>query len=162
MTVCIGIHFLREYQLFKWIGPLYLSLMSLGIFCTVVTLYKINKRQKKEGFVPLLLYQISAILFVVFFPVIFWDLMGLFKGTFCGSAFVYTIAAVTLMGILGIFHSKIWFLGGVVLFIGMLLAFFIRDYAFIILGVAYGTGNIIPAIMVDLNYRRQEKENAQA
>jgi hypothetical protein len=39
----------------------------------------------------------------------------------------------------------------------MIVAFFVKDYAYIILGLAMGLGCIIPAIIAQRNYRKQEK-----
>ena len=88
--------------------------------------------------------------------------MGLFKNIFCESGFIYAMALSMLLGVMGILHSKEWLLGGILIFAGMLLAFFVKDYAFIILGLATGAGFIIPAIIADRNYHKWEKENEQA
>lgn len=159
MIIYIGIHFLVKFQLYKWIGPLYLSLLAFGLCCSFVTLFVVVKRQKKDGFAPLLFKQVGWICLIIMFPIIFWDRIGLFNKIFCGSGFVYAMALSMLLGILGILHSKAWLFGGMLIFAGMLLAFFVKDYAFIILGLAMGAGFIIPAIIVQRNYNKQKEEN---
>jgi hypothetical protein len=162
MIIYISIHFLIKFQLGKWIVPLYLSLLAFGLCCTVATMFIITKRQRKDGFAPQLVKQVAWIFGVIMLPIIFWDRMGLFNKIFCGSGFMYAMALGMHLGILGALHSKTWLLGGILIFIGMLLAFFIKDYSFIILGLATGLGCIIPAIIVHKNYLKWKQENAQA
>jgi len=161
MITYIGVHFLIQFHLSKWIAALYLSLLAFGLFCTLATMLRIIKRQRKDGFAPRLVKQVAWIFGVIMLPIIFWDRMGLFNKIFCGSGFMYAMALAMHLSILATLHSKIWLLGGILIFAGMLLAFFIKDYPLIILGLATGSGCIIPGIIVERNYRRQEKENAQ-
>ncbi len=157
MASYIGIHFLIKFQFFTWIGPLYVSLMTFGLCFSFLTMYIVIKRQKKDGFFPLLLKQACCVCLIIMFTVIFWDRMGLFDKIFCGSGFIYAMAISMMLCILGIFHSKAWLFGGMLVFIGMLLAFIVKDYAFVTLGIATGLGFIIPAIIVQRNYNKQEK-----
>ena len=162
MIIYISIHFLIKFQLFKWVVPFYLSFLAFGLCCTFATLFIIIKRQRKDGFAPQLVKQVAWIFGVIMFPIIFWDRMGLFNKIFCGSGFMYAMALGMHLGILGILHSKAWLFGGILIFVGMLLAFIVKDYAFIILGIATGAGVIIPAIIVHKNYLKWKQENAQA
>jgi len=162
MIIYISIHFLIKFQLCKWVAPLYLSLLAFGLCCTFTTMLIILKRQRKDGFAPLLFKQAAWIFGIIMFPIIFWDRMGLFNKIFCGSGFIYAMALGMHLGIVGTLHSKTWHLGGILIFLGMLLAFFIKDYSFIILGLATGLGCIIPAIIVHKNYLKWKQENAQA
>ncbi|MCK4751989.1 MAG: hypothetical protein KAS75_00985 [Planctomycetes bacterium] len=159
MIIYIGIHFLRKFQLREWIAPLHLSLLAFGLCCTFATMFIITKRQKKDGFAPQLVKQVAWIFGVIMFPIIFWGRMGVFDKIFCGAGFMYAMALGMHLGILATLHSKIWLLGGILIFVGMLLAFFIRDYSFIILGLATGLGCTIPAIIVGRNYRKQEESH---
>ena len=162
MIIYISIHFSRKFQLCKWVASSYLFLLAFGLCCTFATMLIIIKRQRKDGFAPQLVKQVAWIFGVIMFPIIFWDRMGLFNNIFCGSGFMYAMALGMHLGILATLHSKTWLLGGILIFVGMLLAFFIKDYAFIILGLATGLGCIIPAIIVHRNYHKWEKQNAQA
>ncbi|MBN2456358.1 MAG: hypothetical protein JXB29_07485 [Sedimentisphaerales bacterium] len=160
MIIYISIHFLIKLQLFKWIVPLYLSLLAFGLCCTFATMFIIIKRQRKDGFAPQMVKQVAWIFGIIMFPIIFWDRMGLFNKIFCGSGFIYAMALGMHLGIIGTLHSKTWLLGGILIFVGMLLAFFIKDYSFIILGFSTGVGIIMPALIVERNYRKQKEENA--
>jgi len=159
MTAYISIHFLAKHNLYKWIAPLYLSLIGFILCYSVVTGFILIKRQKESGFVPQLPWQLGGICLIIMFPIIFWDRMGLFKNIFCEAGFIYAMGLSMIMGIIGILYSKEWLFGGMLIFAGMLLAFFTKDYTcpFIILGLSTGAGLIIPAIIADRNYRKQEK-----
>ena len=162
MTIYVGIHFLIKNQLFNWIRPLQISLISFGILCTIIQSHFLLKKLKQEGFVPQLLTSLLYGFVIILLPVLFFDLIGLFKGMYCGSAFIYALTVNTVMVILGILHSKLWLSGTIFIITGILMAFIIKEYSFMILGIATGTGIILSALIVDLNYRKQEKENAQA
>ena len=75
--------------------------------------------------------------------------------------FLFAILFSIALSITGILHSKEWLYGGIGIYIGVLLAFFILEYSYIILSLATGAGLIIPAIIVQRNFRKQEKENAK-
>ncbi|MFH1615726.1 MAG: hypothetical protein ABIG61_11670 [Planctomycetota bacterium] len=159
MAAYIGIHFLVKHNLYKWIAPLYLSLMGLGMCGSFVTMFMWVRRQREKGFVPTLPFQLGGIMLVIMFPIIFWDRMGLFENIFCGAGFIYAMGLSMGMGVYGVLYSKAGFLGGIIIFSGMLLAVFAKDYAcpLIILGLSTGAGLIIPAIIVQRNYSKQEK-----
>jgi len=161
MAAYISIHFLAKHNLQKWITPLYLSLIGFGVFYSLIAAFLFLKRQKKSGFVPQLFSQIAWIWLIVALPIILWDRLGLFKNIFCEAGFMYAMGLSIALSLTGIFHSKEWFLGGIIIFAGMLLAFFTKDYSYpcIILGLSTGAGLIIPAIIVDRNYRKWEKSH---
>ena len=161
MTIYIGIHFLIKNKLFDWIIPLQMSLISFGVLCTMIQGRFLFEKLKQEGFVPQFLTSLLYGMLIILLPVLFFDMIGLFKGMYCGSAFIYALTINTLIVIVGVLHSKLWFTGTIFIIIGMLMAFIIKEYTFIILGIATGTGIILPALIVDLNYRKVEKENAQ-
>lgn len=162
MVGYISIHFLSKYGLSKWIAPLYMFLISLGILGTVVSGFIWIRRQKKKGFIPKVVFQLTGIAISVMFPIIFWDMMGLFKNVFCQAGFIYPMGISVMLGAYGALYSKAGYLGSAIIFAGMLLAFLAREQAcpMIILGISTGLGIIIPAIIADRSYRKQEKENA--
>ena len=65
-------------------------------------------------------------------------------------------------GVYGVLYSKAGLLGEIIIIAGMLTAFLTKNYMcpLIILGLATGAGLIIPAIIADRSYHKQEKENA--
>ena len=161
MTTYVGIHFLIKNQLYIWIRPLQITLLSVGVLCTIIQAHFLFKKLKQEGFVPQLLTSLFYGFVIILLPVLFFDLIGLFRGMYCGSAFIYALTVNTVMVIVGILHSKLWFIGTIFVITGILIAFIIEEYSFLILGIATGTGIIMSALIVDLNYRKMEKENAK-
>ena len=134
-----------------------MSLLSFGVLCTIIQSRFIFKELKQEGFVPQFLTPLFYGMVIILLPVLFFDMIGLFKGMYCGSAFIYALTINTLIVIVGVLHSKLWLSGTIFIIIGMLMAFVIKEDSLVILGLATGAGLIIPAILVDRNYRKQEK-----
>jgi hypothetical protein len=161
-----AIHFLVKYQLFNWILPFFLSLMAILLCYVFVTWLLITKRDKKAGFVPLIKNQVFwAWMIIMVLHGLTWSILGMTFNDYCAGdpAMLLAIFLSIALSITGIFSSKKEGLyGGMLIYIGLLLAFFIKDYGYIILGVATGAGLIIPSILVQRNYNKQEKENAQA
>ncbi|MCD4831582.1 MAG: hypothetical protein K8R02_07240 [Anaerohalosphaeraceae bacterium] len=158
------IHFMVEFQLFKWILPFFLSLMTVGLSYILISLCFINRREKKAGFVPLIKKQaLWAWIIIMVLHGLTWNILGTVFNNYCAGdpGFLFAILFSIALSITGIFSSKKEGLyGGMLIYIGLLLAFFIKDYSYIILGLATGMGLIIPAIIIQRNYRKQEKENA--
>jgi len=160
MIIYIGAHFLVKNQLFNWIRPLQILLISVGVICTMIQGHFLFKQLRQQGFVPQLLSSIFYGLLIITFPVFFFDLIGLFKGMYCGPAFIYALMINTVLVLVGVLHSRLWFSGTILVIAGILAAFVVKEYSLLILGIATGTGIILSAVIVDLNYRRMEKENA--
>ncbi|MBN2456357.1 MAG: hypothetical protein JXB29_07480 [Sedimentisphaerales bacterium] len=155
-----AIHFLVKNQLFKWVWAVFLPPVAIGLCYIFVTLILINKREKKAGFVSHLKRQISWVWVVIMvMHGLTWSILGTAFNNYCAGdpGFLFAILFSIALSITGIFHSKEWLYGGMLIFVGALLAFFIKDYGYIILGLATGAGLIIPAIIVQRNYRKKEK-----
>ena len=90
-----------------------------------------------------------------------WSILGTAFNNYCAGdpGFLFAILFSIALCITGVFHTKEWLFGGLLIYAGTLLAFFMKDYGYIILGLATGAGLIIPAIMVQRNYRKQEKNH---
>jgi hypothetical protein len=166
MIVYPTVHFLVKYELFKWILPFFLSMMAIGLCYVFLAWYLITKREKKAGFIPLLKKQAFwtwMIIMVLHF--LTWSMLGTVFKNYCAGdpGFLGAILLSIALSITGIISSKKEGLyGGILIYIGLLLAFFIKDYGYIILGLATGAGLIIPSIMVQRNYNKQKEENAPA
>ena len=156
-----AIYFLVMHQLYRWIWPVYLPLLAIGVCVTVVSGIRVSKRQKKAGLVPRLSKQIGHVWMIVLAHGVVWSTLGLFFDFFGGAGFLWALVYSIALSMMGIIYSKEWLFGGIGIFAGMVLAFLIKDYAYIILGVAMGAGCIIPALIAHRRFRRSEKEHGQ-
>jgi hypothetical protein len=157
-----AIYFLVKQHLYKWIWPVYLPLLAIGVCVTVASGIRVSKRQKKAGLVPQISNQIGCVWMIVLAHGSVWSMLSLFSDFFGGRNFpgflwamVYSIA----LCMTGIIHSKEWLWGGIGIFAGMVAAFIIKDYALLILGFTMGMGCIIPAIIAQRRYLRQNRGN---
>lgn len=160
-----AIHFMSTPQLHKWIPFAGWLLIAFGLCYIFITLRIVTKRDKKTGLISLLRKQLTWVWIVIMvMHGLTWSILGTaFNNYSAGDpGFLFAILFSIALSITGIFHSRWWLYGGIVIFIGALLAFFIKDYGYIILGLSTGVGLIIPAIIVQRDYRKWEKENVQA
>jgi hypothetical protein len=154
-----AIYFLVMHQLYKWIWRVYLPLLAIGVCVTVVSCIRVSKRQKKAGLVPQLSKQIGWVWMVVLTHGVVWSTLGLFFDFFGGPGFLWAMVYSIALSMTGIIYSREWLWGGIGIFAGMVAAFIIKDYAYLILGLAMGAGCIIPAIIAQRRYLRQKRGN---
>ncbi|MCK4751988.1 MAG: hypothetical protein KAS75_00980 [Planctomycetes bacterium] len=159
MTAYVGAHFLVKNQLYHWLKPLQISLMSVGVICSIIQGHFLLKKLRQQGFVPQFLGSISYGLLIIVVPVFIFDMLGLFKGMYYESAFIYAFMTNSLMALCGVLYSRLFLSGTILVTAGMFAAFIFKDYPLLILGIAIGTGVILSAVTVDLHYRKLEKEN---
>lgn len=164
MVAYTAAHFLVTPQGYKWMWPVYLSLMTIGLCYTFITLFLINKHEKKAGFIPRLKKQVTWVWLFMALHVLTWSISGMLFNNFSGGdpGFLGAMGLSIALSVTGVLHSKEWLFGGMLIFAGMLLTYFIKDYGYIILGLATGAGLIVPAIVVHRNFLKWEKENEQA
>ena len=70
-------------------------------------------------------------------------------------AWVYAIA----LSMTGVVYSREWLWGGLGIFAGMLIAVFLKEYAYLILGVAMCAGCVVPSLITQKRLRDVRKEN---
>ena len=157
-----AIYFLEKLQLYKWIWPVYLPLLAIGVCVSIVSGIRVSKRQKKAGLVPQISNQIGWVWMVVLAHGVVWSTLGLFFDFFGGPGFLWAMVYSIALSMMGIIYSKEWLWGGIGIFVGMVVAFIMKDYAYLILGFAMGLGCIIPAIVAQKRYLRQKRENEQS
>jgi magnesium-transporting ATPase (P-type) len=165
MTCYTAIYCLTSLQLGKWIWPAYLSVMAIGLTYILVSLVRIAKREKKAGFISRIKQQVTWIWIIITLHGLAWSILGMLLNNFSAGGdpgFLWAMLFSIALCITGILHSKEWLFGGIGIFAGMLLTFFIHDYGYLILGLATGLGCIIPAIIIRKNFKKQEKENEKA
>ncbi len=154
-----AIYFLVMHQLYKWIWPVYLPLLAIGGCVTVVSGIRVSKRQKKAGLVPRISNQIGWVWMVVLAHGVMWSTLGLFFDFFGGVGFLWAMVYSIGLSMMGIIYSKEWLWGGIGIFVGMVVAFIMKDYAYLILGFAMGLGCIIPAIVAQKRFNKTQRGN---
>jgi len=153
-------HFLAAANLYKWIPFVGWPLMAIAICYTFITWLLITKRDKKTGFVPRLTKQAGWLFMIIISHSLAWSILGtVFNAYYVGGDPFFLGAMQISIGLSvgGILWSKELLFGGILIFAGMMLTYFIMDYALLILALVTGAGFIIPAIIVQRNYRKQEK-----
>ncbi|MHC4396571.1 MAG: hypothetical protein ACYS1A_13040 [Planctomycetota bacterium] len=150
-------YFLTTPQLYELIQPMWIILWVIG--ASVIMFYGIiaERREKQVGLISQLSKQIGWIWYILLLNGTAWSGIGLSKGFFGDPGFLWAAIFGFGLSITGILSSKEWLFGGLAIFIAILAAFFIKDYAYLILGLVMGLGCIIPAIIAHRNYRKQEK-----
>ena len=160
-----AIHFLVKLQLFKWILPFFLSLVGFGLCYIFITLFIVTKRNQTAGFVPLLGKQLTWVwIIIMVVHGLTWSILGTVFKNYCAGdpGFLFAILFSIALSITGILHSKEWLYGGMLIFAGALLAFFMKDYGYIVLGLATGAGLIVPAIIVQKHFNDTMRKNGQS
>lgn len=154
--------FLSTPQLYELIQPLWLILGVIGAAITIFNGIIAEIREKRSGVISQLSKQIGLVWFILLFNGTAWSAMALHKVSFGELAFLWAVIFGVGLSIEGVLSSKEWLFGGIAIFISILAASIIKVHAYVILGIAMGLACIIPAIIAQRNYRKQEKENAQA
>ena len=158
------LYFLKTRQLDRWIGPVGLSLTIILFVFVFISLVRIAKGEKKAGFISHLKKQVTWVWVFIMLHGLAWTIFAMLFNNFCGGdpAFLWGMLFSIGLVVLGIFHSKEWLFGGLGIFVAMVLTYFLGNSGYLILGLAIGAGLIIPAIIVQRNYHKQEQENEQS
>jgi hypothetical protein len=166
--VCIILYtttyFLVAADLHKWIHFVGWPLIAIGLCYTFITLLLIIKRDKKTGFVPRLPKQAGWLFMIIMSHFLAWSILGTAFNAYYVGGDPFFLGAMQIsigLSVAGILWSKELLLGGILIFAGMMLTYFMMDYALLILAFVTGAGFIIPAIIVQRNYNKQEKQTEQ-
>lgn len=151
-------YFLAAPQLKDFVQPMWIILWVIGAAVGIFDGIRCEVREKKTGYVSKVSNQLGLIWFILLLNASVWSIEP-FSAFVGKQAFLW--AAIFGFGLFvsGILSSKEWLFGGVAILISILAASIIKEYAYVILGVAIGLGCIIPAIVVQINYRKQEKSH---
>jgi len=153
-------YFLAAPQLYDFILPVWLILWVVGASVTIFNGIIAEIREKRSGVISRRSNQIGLVWFILLFNGTAWSAMGLHKVYFGELAFLWAVIFGFGLSIMGILSSKEWLFGGIAIFISILAASIMKEHAYVILGIVMGLACIIPAIIAQRNYRKQEKENA--
>ena len=155
------LYFLKTNQLDKWIWPVGLSATTVLFIYVLISIAGIAKAEKNAGFISHLKRQVTLVWIFIMLHGIAWTISPLLSNNYCGGdpAFLWAMLFSIGLVVLGIFHSREWLWGGIGIFVVMILTYFLGNVGYLILGLAIGAGLIIPAIVVQRNFRKQEQEN---
>ena len=143
-------------QFKEFIQPMWIILWVIGAFVGIFDGYRCEIREKKTGYVSRLSNQIGLIWYILLLNGSVWSI-GPFSVFFGKQAFLWAAIFGFGLSVSGILLSKEWLFGGVAIFISILAASMIKEYAYVILGITMGLALIIPAIIARRNYRKHEK-----
>jgi hypothetical protein len=150
-------YFLTTQRLYDFILPVWLILWVFGASVTIFYGMRGEIRQKQAGLITQLSKQIGWIWYILFMNGMLWSAMRLFNIYFGELAFFWAAIFGFGLSITGILSSKEWLFGGIAVFISILAASIMKEHAYVILGIVMGLACIIPAIIAQRNYRKQEK-----
>lgn len=150
-------YFLKTRQLDTWKQPIYLLLIAISFCVAVYFGAKATMRERKAGLISKLSKQIYCIWFILLANGILWTCLGLFKDHIGGFGFLWAAVYGIALSMMGILYSREWLYGGITIFAGIIVAYFTEPYAYYILGIVMGLACMIPAIIAQRNYHKQEK-----
>ena len=155
------LYFLKACHLDRWIWPVGLSVTTVLFIYVLISIARIANAEKNVGFISHLKRQVTFVWIFIMLHGIAWTISPLLSNNYCGGdpAFLWAMLFSIGLVVLGIFHSREWLWGGIGIFVVMILTYFLGNIGYLILGLAIGAGLIIPAIIVQRNFRKQEKEN---
>ncbi|GAJ19474.1 unnamed protein product, partial [marine sediment metagenome] len=131
-------YFLATPQLYELIQPMWIILWVIGASVTIFYGIIAERREKQVGLISQLSKQIGWIWYILLVNGTAWSGIGLSKGFFGDPAFLWAAIFGFGLSITGILSSRVWLFGGIAIFIAILAAFFIEDYAYLILGLVMG------------------------
>lgn len=153
-------YFLATPQLKDFVQPMWIILWVIGASVGIFNGYRCEIRERKTGYVSRLSNQIGLIWYILLLNGSVWSIEP-FSVFFGKQAFLWAAIFGFGLSVTGILWSKEWLFGGVAIFISILAASIVKEYAYVILGVVMGLGCIIPAIVAQINYKKRKEENAQ-
>jgi hypothetical protein len=162
LIIMIGfpvLYLLKIRQLDNWLWRIQWLLVVIGFSISIYFVIKATMRERKAGLISKLSKQLYCICLILSANGIIWTCLDLFRdhiGGF-GFGFLWTAICGIELSMIGILYSREWLYGGIAIFAGIIAASFTEPYAYVILGIVTGLACIIPAIIAQRNYRKQEK-----
>lgn len=152
--------FLSTPQLHELIQPMWIILWVIGASVAMFNGLRCELRERQADFISQLSRQIGLVWYILLLNGTVWSGMRLFNISFGELAFLWAAIFGFGLSFMGILSSKEWLFGGIAVLISILAASIMKEHAYVILGVVIGLACIIPAIIAQRNYRKQERENA--
>ena len=155
-------YLLTKPTLYEVIQPMWIILWVVGAATAIFNGIRSELRQQQAGLFPQLSKQIGLVWYILLLNGTAWSALRLFDIRFAELTFLWAAILGFGLSIMGILSSKEWLIGGITVLISILAASIAKEHSYVILGIVMGFACIIPAIIAQNNYRKQEKENAQA
>lgn len=161
LTCYTAVHFLLRSEQQKWLLPVYLILMAILLGYTFCALALGTKRQIKEGYIPQMPRQVTTIWLIVVSHILAWSILGMVLNNYCGGdpGFIAAMGLSIALSATGILYSREYLYGGIFIFACMFLTYFVKDYGYIILGIATAAGCIVPEIICRQKFGQQVHAN---
>ncbi|MFC1724154.1 hypothetical protein ACFL4T_00905 [candidate division KSB1 bacterium] len=154
-------HFLLSDEIYHiYIGYTWIGIPVIGIILSGIMGYRIGLRRFKHG----INYYASrklALIWTILIPIgIVWSILGPYTKIFPQESLSVFWALLYSIGIyiMGIFYSKEFLFGGIVIFLGTVFSVIFYDFHCLIIGIFMGAGTTIPAVIAHKRFRKMLRE----
>jgi hypothetical protein len=154
-------HFLIAKEAYGTINTVWLSLYAIAIPLGIFFCYRISKRQNTQGVVPYIYIQIGWIWGIMVGSGIAFGTFGLGRSYFSDTHFLWAWIYAISLSMTGVVYSKEWLMGGLGVFAGMIAAVFLKQYAYLILGIVMCAGCVVPSLITQKRLRAVKRENGK-
>ena len=154
-------HFLIAQKAYGTMNTIWFSLYAIAIPLGIFYSYRISKQHETQGVVPYIYIQIGWIWGIMVASGIVFGTFGLGRSYFCDIYFLWAWIYAISLSMMGVVYSKEWLIGGLGIFAGMITAAFLKQYAYLILGIAMCAGCVIPSLVTQKRLRTVKRENEQ-
>jgi len=143
-----------------YIGYTWWGIAVFGFIISIIMGYKIGLRRYQYG----INYYASrrlAFIWTILIPIgVVWSILGPSSKIFPQESMSVFWALLYSIGIyiMGIFYSKEFLFGGILIFLGTILSVIIYDFHCIIIGIFMGSGTVIPAIIAHRRFKKMLRE----
>ncbi len=155
-------HFLIAKEAYGTINTVWLSLYAIAIPLGIFFCHRISKRQNTQGVVPYIYIQIGWIWGIMIASGIAFGTFGLGRSYFSDIHFLWAWIYAISLSMTGVVYSKEWLMGGLGIFAGMIAAVFLKQYAYLILGIVMCAGCVVPSLVTQKRLRAVKRENEQS
>jgi len=142
------------------INIIWLCLYAIAIPLSIIFGYRSSKKLQNLGISPYINAQIGWIFAVMIISGTIFGNFGLGRSFINDIHFFWAWIYAVLLSMTGIVYSKEWLAGGVGIFIGIIAAVFLKQYAYLVLGLAIFLSCMVPAIITKKRLSSFDEEKA--
>jgi len=158
-------HFLViQVELHRYIPYTWWGIAAFGVVASSIMGYRIGLRRYKYGINHYVSRKL-ALIWTIIVPVgISWSLTAQYSELVSVEtvslfwAILYTIGVY----ITGIFYSKEFIFGGIVIFLGTILSVIFLNYHSLIIGIFMGGGTTVPAIIAHKRFKKTMRDSNES